>query len=170
MMSFLLILLLINSLNANLTSDSTSTSIIIQTVILNINSEQAFEYFTIDSKLEEWLTNKADVEPVIGGKYELFWDPETPDDNSTIGCKILALDTPNYIMFDWKGPVQFKSFMNDTDPLTQVTVLFESLEGATKVTLIHSGWRNTEKWNEARIYFENAWSGALQNLAEKVNT
>ena len=143
--------------------------IIIQTVLLDINLDDAFRYFSETEKLESWLTKKADVNPVKGGKYELFWDPERPYDNSTIGCKILAVKAPDYIIFDWKGPVQFKPFMNSADPLTVVSVYFVSRGDKTEVTLIHSGWRKEKEWQEARAYFVNAWNGAFRNLEQVAN-
>jgi len=32
----------------------------------------AFKLFTINDLLERWFTEKAEVEPKIGGKYELY--------------------------------------------------------------------------------------------------
>ncbi|MEQ9308618.1 MAG: SRPBCC domain-containing protein [Balneolaceae bacterium] len=153
----------------NRNKNSYKDRVIVQSVVLNVSMEEAFTYFTNNQRIEEWLTTKADVLPEVGGKYELFWNPETPEDNSTIRCKVLAIHAPHYIMFDWKGPVQFKSFMNSADPLTTVMVNFSSLEEKTLVTLIHSGWRNQSNWEEARNYFVNAWKGALQNLEKITN-
>lgn len=145
------------------------TPLIVKTAHLDISQEEAFNYFIKDELLEEWLTVKADVEPKLGGGYELYWQPETPEDFSTIGCTILAIDAPHYLMFNWKGPVQFRSFMNSADPLTTVAVFFAEVEGRTKVTLIHSGWRSEPNWEEARLYFENAWEGAFKLLQKNVN-
>ena len=74
---------------------------------LSCTLEEAYDLFTVNEKLETWLTTKADVEPVVGGKYELFWNPQDRENDSTIGCKVLALSRPNYLNFEWKGPSQF---------------------------------------------------------------
>jgi uncharacterized protein YndB with AHSA1/START domain len=146
--------------------------IIVQTATLNTTPDKAFRMFTENELLENWLTVKADVEPEPGGKYELFWEPGDPENNSTIGCKVLAVDNPGFINFEWKGPKQFKHFMNDVQPLTNVTVTFIPLENETrvKVTLIHTGWRDSAEWEEARQYFINAWNGAFRKLEEMLNT
>jgi uncharacterized protein YndB with AHSA1/START domain len=85
----------------------------------------------------------AAVEPKVGGKDELFWNPEDKENDSTIGCKILALQPNRFLTFEWKGPKQFKRFMNNADPLTQLTVFFipyrERSRLCTEVYLIHSG-------------------------------
>jgi len=129
--------------------------------------------FTINKVLKSWLTKLADVEPVVGGKYELFWDPEDKENNSTIGCKITALEQDRLLAFDWKGPIQYKHFMNNADPLTQVVVSFFPYEAGTspctEVHVIHTGWRDSSEWEEARKYFERAWSNALEELRKVVN-
>ncbi|MFX1320275.1 MAG: SRPBCC domain-containing protein [Promethearchaeota archaeon] len=145
--------------------------------IIQINVEiecdiyNAFKMFTVNKFLEAWLTEKAEVEPKIGGKYELFWVPEQREDNSTIGCKVTGIEDNRFISFDWKGPVQFKSFMNVANPLTHVIVFFSpdpKDKNKTTIHLFHTGWRNDEGWQEARHFFEKAWIKALQELKEKV--
>jgi uncharacterized protein YndB with AHSA1/START domain len=131
----------------------------------------AFTMFTENELLENWLTVKAKIEPKIGGKYELFWEPENKNRNSTIGCKITAIERNKYLSFDWKGPVDFQSFMNEADPLTHVIVFFSHSEkdpNKSNIHLFHIGWKNDSEWQKARNYFENAWSKALQVLKEKI--
>jgi len=138
---------------------------------IDCNSHNAFEMFIVNNLLEAWLTEKAEVESKIGGKYELFWEPEDRENNSTIGCKITGIEENRFISFDWKGPVQFKSFMNVADPLTHVIVFFSpdtNDKNKTTIHLFHTGWRKDKGWQEARNFFENAWSKALQKLKEKV--
>jgi len=68
------------------------TKILHHSVRLNCDTHRAYEMFTVNKLLQSWLTKLADVEPVVGGKYELFWDPEDKENNSTIGCKITAIE------------------------------------------------------------------------------
>jgi len=138
---------------------------------LNCDISRAFELFTVNEKLESWLPEKAEVEPKVGGKYELFWDPENRETNSTIGCKITSIKKDKFLSFEWKGPERFQSFMNFCDPLTHVVVVFSASSDDPKKTtlsLFHSGWRDDPEWYKARDYFEKAWSGALANLNEKL--
>ena len=134
---------------------------------------EVFNFFTINEKLESWLPEKAEVEPKVGGKFELFWDPQNREINSTIGCKITSIEKNKFISFEWKGPERFQSFMNFCDPLTHVVVVFSSSSDDPKKTtlfLFHSGWRDDPDWQKARDYFKNAWSGALTNLKEKLSS
>ena len=139
-------------------------------VNLECASKEAFEMFTVNKKLVEWLCPAADVEPVVGGKYELFWNPEDKEHDSTVGCEITALVEGRYLSFEWKGPRQFAHFMNEAEPLTQVTVFFVPCEGpslSTDVSLVHSGWGDSKEWDEARKWFERAWTSAFKELKSK---
>ena len=139
---------------------------------LSCDVSEAFNFFTINKKLESWLPEKAEVDPKVGGKYELFFDPKNREINSTIGCNITSFKKDKFISFEWKGPERFQSFMNFCNPLTHVVVVFSSSSDDPKKTtlfLFHSGWRDDPDWQKARDYFENAWSAALTNLKEKLN-
>ena len=142
--------------------------ILYHTVKLKCDVLTAFSYFTVNEKLQSWLTVRADVEPVVGGKYELFWVPEEPEYDSTTGCKITVLETGKILAFEWKGPRQFSGFMNAADPLTHVVVSFIPTgtpnEPETVIRLVHTGWRDTEKWEEARLWFEKAWNFSFAEL------
>lgn len=138
---------------------------------LNCDIHTAFKMFTENNLLESWLTEKADVEPKNRGKYELFWDPSNPQDNSTIGCKVTGIELNKFISFDWKGPVKFKSFMNSADPLTHVIVFFSVSDfnpNNTNIHFFHTGWRKTQEWQEARNFFENAWKKAFEELKDRI--
>lgn len=135
---------------------------------LKCSPEKAFEMFTVNEHLERWLTEAAYVEPNVGGKYELFWNPEDRENDSTIGCKILALRPNRLLSFEWKGPKQFKHFMNEIRPLTNVVVSFIPCAVGTEVHLLHTGWRDTPEWEEAREWFDKTWRMALTELDKYV--
>lgn len=139
------------------------------TVELPCSPQTAFTYFTSGPKLERWLTVKADVEPKAGGKYELFWDPADPENDSTIGCRLLVVEEPHYLNFEWKGPRQFKRQMNFRRPLTNVSVIFTPSPAGTIVSLLHTGWGEGDDWDTPREFFEHAWRGAFEQLLKLVN-
>jgi uncharacterized protein YndB with AHSA1/START domain len=136
---------------------------------LRCDSHHAFELFTDNQLLESWLVDVAEVELIISGKYELFWEPDDRENNSTIGCKITALETDQLIAFEWRSPKQYKHFANNADPLTHVVVSFYPEGEWTTVHLVHSGWRGTPEWEEARQWQEQAWGIAFNTLEKKVN-
>jgi len=125
---------------------------------------KAFTYFTNPRLLTQWLTAAADIEDRVGGKYELFWQPDDRENNSTIGCRVTAFSRGQLLAFQWRSPKQFKSFANGADPLTHVVVTFLPEGSGTRVHLIHSGWRSSAEWEEARAWQEKAWMGAFEEL------
>jgi uncharacterized protein YndB with AHSA1/START domain len=137
---------------------------------LECNIQHAFKMFTDNAMLESWLSTKAEVVPELGGKYELFWDLENKEINSTLGCRVTGIEEKSFISFEWKGPEQFHSFMNNVDPLTHVIVKFTSLKDEqTSVHLFHTGWRNSPEWEEARKFFDNAWKKVMIDLKDKIH-
>jgi uncharacterized protein YndB with AHSA1/START domain len=145
--------------------------VIHQTVKLPCDAARAFEMFTVNGELEKWLTVKADVEPRVGGKYELFWNPAEPEYDSTVGCRVTALEPGKLLAFEWKGPKQYSDFMNECEPLTHVTVAFVPGEDegkpCTEVHLVHTGWRGTDEWEEAREWFEKMWGACFGELGKE---
>ena len=125
---------------------------------------RAFEMFTGNSFLQGWLAPLAEVEPVVDGKYELFWEPDDRENNSTIGCRITAMKSSKLLAFEWRSPKQFKHFANQADPLTHVVVTFLTADSGIDVHLVHSGWRSTPEWEEARQWQERAWRMAFAEL------
>jgi uncharacterized protein YndB with AHSA1/START domain len=140
---------------------------------LECDLPQAFEMFTVGELVESWLALSADIEPRPGGKYELFWDLDNREENSTIGCKVTAIEEDRFLSFEWKGPTQFRHFMNEADPLSHVVVFFfprvDDSPACTEVHLIHSGWRSSEEWEEARQWFDRAWRVGFGHLEHQVN-
>ncbi len=149
-------------------------NIITHSARLHCNTHCAFEMFTRNQNLEAWLTDYAEVEPVVGGKYELFWETTNKTYNNTRGCKITAIEPDKYLCFEWKGPGEFEDFMNHADPLTHVTIFFipcdEVLTPCTDVYLVHSGWGSSPEWEKARNYFVQAWDIAFDQLEARVNS
>jgi uncharacterized protein YndB with AHSA1/START domain len=143
--------------------------IIYRSVKLSCDPHQAFEMFTENHHLGKWLTQSAEVEAEVGGKYELFWNPKDRENDSTIGCKILAIQPNKFLSFEWKGAKQFKHFMNNVRPLTNVNVFFIPGNQETEVHLLHTGWRETAEWEQAREWFVMAWTKAFSDLKKYMN-
>ncbi|MBU2513431.1 SRPBCC domain-containing protein [bacterium] len=142
--------------------------IIHKTVQLQCDPHKAFEKFTVNHQLESWLCRVAEVEPEVGGKYELFWVPEDRENDSTIGCRVTAIKPNQFLSFEWRSPKQYKEFANSADPLTHVVVFFIPSSVGTDLHVIHSGWRSTAEWEEARQWQDRAWHTVLEALANKI--
>ena len=138
-------------------------------VTLHCDAHRAFEMFTDNQLLEAWLCVVAEVEPSVGGKYELFWDADDRENDSTIGCKVTAVVPDQLIAFEWRSPRQYKHFANNADPLTHVVVSIIPNDKETVVHMVHSGWRGTPEWEEARVWQARAWQLSFERLEKLVN-
>ena len=107
------------------------------------------------------------IEFEIGGAYEMYFMPEGDTGfRGGEGCTILAIQHERMLSFTWNAPPSMPEIRAQ---FTHVTLYFEKLsESSTKLTLIHDGWGDGEKWDEAFYYFEKAWGDVvLPRLKER---
>ena len=119
--------------------------------------------WTETDKVTKWFSPDANIEPTLGGAYELFFDPKDREHMSTIGCKITEVQTPTSLQFQWKGPDQYAAFMN-TPPQTSVKVTLTEAEEKTTLTVEHDGWKEGPGWRDAKDWHIGAWEGVLDEL------
>lgn len=137
---------------------------------LNTSVEDAWNLWTDSRKLEQWFTTEANVDLKIGGAFELFWDPTNHNDNSTLGCKITALVPYRMLAFQWRGPVPYADLMNVEPFPTWASISFEAVGiDQTILHFRHGGWGEGDRWNSAREWQKNAWTGAFSELVKVTN-
>jgi uncharacterized protein YndB with AHSA1/START domain len=142
--------------------------VLVKKLTVPLSPAACFRLFSESSALESWLCRSAKVEGRVGGAYELFWAPDDPENDSTIGCRITAFEVGRLLAFQWRSPRQFKSFANAADPLTHVVVAFHGDAVGTEILLLHSGWRSTPDWLAAAEWQSTAWDFAFRSLNEQV--
>jgi uncharacterized protein YndB with AHSA1/START domain len=119
------------------------------------------------AQVGNWLAAAANICPERGGDYELFWQPDTPEHNSTIGCRITAIAACRYLAFTWRGPDELSAIMNDGDPPpppTHVTITLIPTPTGTDVEVRHAGFGHGDGWAEAVTWHERSWATCLDNL------
>lgn len=119
-----------------------------------------------------WFAAKANIAPERGGAYELFWRPDSPERESTIGCRITAIAPYRYLAFTWRGPDEFSGLMNEGDPPpppTHVTITLASVPEGTDLQVRHVGFGGGEGWSRAVAWHRRAWATCLDNLEALVS-
>ncbi|HNV68481.1 MAG TPA: hypothetical protein PKO06_02205, partial [Candidatus Ozemobacteraceae bacterium] len=86
--------------------------IIVLTKTVTCGILEAYGLFARKKGLESWLAPKANVAPQVGGAYELFWDLNDLENDSTIGCCLTGFEPKRFLSFEWRSPRQFKHFAN----------------------------------------------------------
>ena len=118
----------------------------------------------------EWFAPAANIVPVEGGAFELFFDLADNSHMSTIGCFITAIDSRESLAFTWKGHDQFTRLMSEPVPSTEVKVTFHKETGGTRVQIDHGGWGDGDDWKEAWEWHFEAWKGVLQRLVSTLES
>ena len=136
---------------------------------VNAPIDRVWRAWTDPEQLCPWFALKANVVPVRGGPYELFWDPAHPERQSTLGCRITFIQPKRWLGFTWRGPSPYDDLMNENavppPPPTHVAVSFAANGERTTVRVSHTGWLEGERWAEARTWHVRAWKAAFQNFA-----
>ena len=128
-----------------------------------------WEAWTDPVKLQSWLCHLAELDVRADGRFELFWEPENRERNSTLGCSFKEVRKNELLSFSWKGPEDFADLMNQEPLPTSVAVEFEeAAPGRTRIRLIHRGWGTSERWQQARQWHDRVWRGALSSLEQLV--
>ena len=125
--------------------------------------EALWQEWTDQEKITKWFSPEANIEPRLGGAYELFFDPSNHDSMSTKGCRITGFEPCSLLAFQWKGPDQYAQLMNKP-PETRVEVTFSPKGSDTVMTIEHAGWGEGSEWQEARDWHDRAWRGVVADL------
>ncbi|TDL49277.1 SRPBCC domain-containing protein [Paenibacillus dendritiformis] len=137
---------------------------ITEEIWIEAEPELVWNAWTQSDRITLWFAPAADIEPMAGGKFELYFNPASKDSMNTIGCKIVRYDEPRSFTFQWKGPDPFADTMNRQEQLTLVKVTLDPADQGTAVRLEHSGWMDTEAWKQARQWHVEAWRQMLASL------
>lgn len=124
------------------------SQIIRKETITTASLEDAWKAWTAVEGLTSFFVPKATIEPVVGGRYELFSTLKAPKGfQGTEGCKVLALEPQRHLAFEFIAPPQFP---NVRRLRTRVDLSFGQVAkgGVVRLDLDHSGFLEGEEWDE----------------------
>lgn len=131
---------------------------------IDANISDVFSAWTDPALIEQWQADEAELDAFEGGEYKFttFGDDEDPEDH-TVSGEILAFVEDEKLVMSW---VHKDSDDEDGEELIFVLdISFKALgSDQTQVTLIERGLAHTDA--ESRIFSIEAWSAALEHLAE----
>ncbi|MBA4179243.1 MAG: hypothetical protein C0506_01505 [Anaerolinea sp.] len=108
--------------------------------------ETVFNGLLDPAQLNRWMAVSARVEPVIGGEYSMGWD-----ESGGHPLKILELVPASRLSYSWADA-------GEQD--TVVTWELDGSEGATRITLVHSGFDGRKPHGE----YYSGWADFLVRL------
>ncbi|MCH1642860.1 SRPBCC domain-containing protein [Paenibacillus timonensis] len=144
---------------------------IVKEIAIGADLELVWRAWLEERRITLWFAPLANVEPRVGGKFELFFDPSNPERMGTKGCTIRELEEQRLLVFEWKGPDDFAEWMNREGELTVVRVEFAPAgPGKTNLKLTHSGWGTSPGWSEAKEWHVAAWNQVLGSLKSEIES
>lgn len=136
---------------------------LIKTAVIAASAEHLWGKWVSAEGIQSFLGTEAVIEPEVGGKYEIYFDPDEEEGNKgSERCKILEIEPFKTLSFTWNAPPQFGDLRFQH---TKVTVDFKEINTySTQVTITHTDWRAGEDWDKVYQYFNEAWAYVMDQL------
>ena len=143
--------------------DADNASQITLTRTIDANIDDVFAAWTDPALIEQWQADEAELDAFEGGEYKFttFGDDEDPEDHVVSG-EILQFKENEKLVMSWVH----KDDDEDGEELIFVLeIAFKAVgEEQTRITLTERGLPHADP--ESRIFSMEAWSAALEHLAE----
>jgi len=130
---------------------------------IDAHIDDVFAAWTDPALIEQWQADEAELDAFEGGDYKFttFGDEEDPEDH-TVSGEILKFVENQRLVMSWVH----KDEDEDIDDLIFVLEIdFKALgDEQTQVTITERGLAHSDP--ESRIFSIEAWSAAMEHLAE----
>src|SRR5262245_61610897 len=150
--------------------ETTGRSIAVETVVEGSPAD-VFRLWTTEDGTRSFLAPEGHVEARAGGRYEMIFNPSVDPAGAhagTQGAHILRFEPGRRLDFEWSvGVPGVSPDLKAADFETWVEVTFEAVPGrpdATKVKLVHEGFRTGGSWEVAYPFFQKSWRNVLDRL------
>ncbi|MGB3339837.1 MAG: SRPBCC domain-containing protein [Devosia sp.] len=144
--------------------DTDGESQITLTRTIDAHIDDVFAAWTDPALIEQWQADEAELDAFEGGEYKFttFGDEEDPEDHVVSG-EILQFVENEKLVMSW---VHVDGEGDDAEELIFVLdIAFKALgKDQTSITLTERGLAHSDP--ESRIFSIEAWSAALEHLAE----
>lgn len=141
---------------------------IVEARVVEASPGVCWDMWTTSEGVGSFLTENNKVELRIGGPYEVYFAMQLPEgQRGSEGCKILSYLPQRMLSFEWNAPPTFPEIRGKH---TRVVVMFEEVDGGTRVELTHLGFGSSEQWGRVHEYFTKAWPRVMDSFAESVQS
>ncbi|MDX1570853.1 MAG: SRPBCC domain-containing protein [Xanthomonadales bacterium] len=131
-------------------------------VVVPASLEAVWSRWTTAEGLTRFFARSVNLDLRVGGDFEILFFPENePGLRGAEGTRLMAVEAPRRLAFDWDAPPQWP---HQRGQRTMVEVRLAPSEGGTRISLRHHGWGDGPQWQEVRDYFDRAWQKVLARL------
>lgn len=130
--------------------------------------EDVFSAWTDPAILEQWQADEVENERFEGGEYRylLQGDAEDPTDRVVTGRYLEYVENTRLVM-SWLVSADEDDSETDAEQIFVLEIDFrEQSDGSTAITIVERGAAHADA--ESRIFSIEAWSLALEHLAELI--
>lgn len=129
---------------------------------IDANVSDVFSAFTDPALIEQWQADEAEFDPFEGGQYRYVTFAEDDEEtDSEVSGDVLTFKEDQQLVLSWIHKGESK----DDELIFVLDITFEPIDAdRTKVTLIERGLPHADA--QTRIFSMEAWSAALEELAE----
>jgi uncharacterized protein YndB with AHSA1/START domain len=143
---------------------------VIHTVTMDAPVDEVWAMWTTNEGIQSFFAPASNIELRPQGPYEVFFRPDAaPGQRGSEGTIVLGYQTERMLSVSWAMP----PYMQEVRPHhTTLTLYFmpQDVESdgheRTRLTLIHSGWGESEAWDRAFDYFAGVWPRVLAGLVQ----
>ena len=122
---------------------------------------------TTEEGLANWLCQRAEVQPFVGGRYELFLEERSDQScEPELRCQVLSIDHPRLLQLAWHGP---EAGALETSVSEVRVQLFPTL-GGTRLEITHACTDPCYTWDDIRASLERMWIDSLERLQVAVQS
>jgi uncharacterized protein YndB with AHSA1/START domain len=131
---------------------------------INAHVDDVFAAWTDPALIEQWQADEAELDAFEGGEYKFttFGD-EIDSEDHTVSGEILQFVENEKLVMSW---VHKDEESDEDDLIFVLEIQFKAMDDRTQVTLTERGLAHADP--ESRIFSIEAWSAALENLAEVI--
>lgn len=130
-------------------------------IIVPLEVKEVWKYFSIDSKLSEWIAPIAHIELKKGGYILTNYDKtKTLSDSSSIKLGIISYLENELLILKVDLNGNFSKKLQDEDQNLQEIIQFVSIGGKTKIISSMIGWGQGKDWDKTYDFFlkGNEWT------------
>ena len=128
---------------------------------IDANVSDVFAAWTDPALIEQWQADEAELDAFEGGEYRFttYGDDEDPEEHIVTGDILAYVENAKLVM-SWVHTED-----GEDDLIFVLEILFKALgDDQTQVTITERGLAHADA--ESRIFSMEAWSSALEQLAE----
>jgi uncharacterized protein YndB with AHSA1/START domain len=131
-------------------------------MVLPADRDRVWWALTTEEGLAGWLCCRAEIEPFVGGQYELYFEDDVGGlrREPEVRGQVLSIDHPRLLQLAWSGPGEAEVAAERTELRVR---LYPTLEG-TRLEILHAGSEQSHRWDDARASLERLWIDSLERL------